>query len=192
MNWLLASKICANTLQNEKAKGHWSLVIMQTDTPHSLPVPTLGVSGIVFNKHKQILLIQRNQPPSMGIWSIPGGKLEAGESLAEACRREINEETGLDTIVKNIVAVVERRVEGFHYVIIDFLALLADEEHGQPVAKSDVSEARWVSLEHLDQYDLVGGLEEIILRTYAMCSGGHSAGLFDVDATGSDFIIQNS
>ena len=138
---------------------------MQNNTD-SLPVPTLGVSGIVFNKQKQILLIQRNQPPAMGFWSIPGGKLEAGESLAEACRREIKEETGLDTEVKNIVAVVERRVEGFHYVIIDYLALLADEENSQPIARSDVSEARWVSLEHLIHYDLVEGLAEIIVRTY--------------------------
>ena len=166
--------------------------VIQNNTAHSLPVPTLGVSGIVFNKHKQILLIRRNQPPAMGMWSIPGGKLEAGESLTEACRREIKEETGLDTDIKHIVAVVERRVEGFHYVIIDYLALLADEEHGQPVAKSDVSEARWVSLEDLDAYDLVDGIAEIILRTYIMYSGGHSAGLYDVDATGSDFIIQNS
>ena len=162
---------------------------MQTNTNHSFPVPTLGVSGIVFNKHKQILLIQRNQPPAMGRWSIPGGKLEAGESLVEACRREINEETGLDTEIKNIVAVVERRVEGFHYVIIDFLALLADQENCQPVAKSDVSEARWVTFEELDAYNLVEGLAEIILRTYDVYNGDRIAGLYDVDAIGSDYII---
>ncbi|MFA5923542.1 MAG: NUDIX hydrolase [Methylococcaceae bacterium] len=158
---------------------------------HSLPVPTLGVSGIVFNNQKQILLIQRNQPPAMGFWSIPGGKLEPGESLAEACQREIKEETGLDTEVKNIVAVVERRVEGFHYVIIDYLAQLADEENSQPVAQSDVSEARWVSLENLFDYHLVAGLAEIILRTYKVYNGEHVAGLYDVDATGSDYILPN-
>ena len=165
---------------------------MPTDNTHSLPVPALGVGGIVFNKQKQILLIQRNQPPAIGMWSIPGGKLESGESLVEACRREINEETGLDTDVKHIVAVVERHVEGFHYVIIDFLALLADEVNSQPVAKSDVSQSRWVGLEELDAYDLVEGLSEIILRTYKMYNRGYIAGLYDVDATGRDFIIQNS
>jgi 8-oxo-dGTP diphosphatase len=156
---------------------------------YSLPKPTLGVSGIVFNNQKQILLIQRNQPPAMGFWSIPGGKLEAGESLVEACQREIKEETGLHTEVKSIVAVVERRVEGFHYVIIDYLALLADEENSQPIAQTDVSEARWVSLEHLSDYDLVEGLAEIILRTYDAYNGDHIAGLYDVDATGSDYIL---
>ena len=163
---------------------------MQNNT-HSLPVPTLGVSGIVFNDQKQILLIQRNQPPAMGFWSIPGGKAEAGESLVEACQREIKEETGLDTEVKNIVAVVERRIEGFHYVIIDFLALLVNEENSQPIPQSDVSEARWVGLEHLYDYDLVEGLAEIILRTYNMYNDGHIAGLYDVNTTGSDYILPN-
>jgi mutator protein MutT len=162
---------------------------MQNHNAHSLPVPTLGVGGIVFNNQKQILLIQRNQPPAMGFWSIPGGKVEAGESLVEACQREIKEETGLDTEVKNIVAVVERRVEGFHYVIIDFFALLVDEENSQPIAQNDVSEARWVSLEQLIDYDLVEGLAEIILRTYNMFNGDHIAGLYDVNATGSDYIL---
>src|SRR5664279_6522597 len=154
------------------------MVIMQNNI-HSSPVSTLAVGGIVFNNQKQILLIQRNQPPAMGFWSIPGGKLEAGESLAEACQREIKEETGLDTGIKNIVAVVERRIEGFHYVIIDYLALLVDEENSQPIAHSDVSEARWVNLEHLVDYDLVAGLAEIILRTYNVYNGGHIAGLYD-------------
>jgi 8-oxo-dGTP diphosphatase len=164
-------------------------VITKNNNAHPLPVPTLGVSGIVFNKQKQILLIRRNKPPAMGLWSIPGGKLEAGESLVDACRREIKEETGLDTDVKNIVAVVERRVEGFHYVIIDYLALLVDEENSQPIPQSDVSEARWVNLDHLGNFDLVDGLAEIILRTYIMYNGDHSAGLFDVNGTGSDYII---
>ena len=164
-------------------------MIKQIDNSDFLQVPTLAVGGIIFNHQKQILLIQRNQPPAMGFWSIPGGKLEAGESLKEACQREIKEETGLDTEVKNIVAVVERRVEGFHYVIIDYLALLAEEENSQPTARSDVSEARWVGLENLNDYDLVSGLAEIILRTYNVHNGGHIAGLYDVHATGNDYIL---
>jgi 8-oxo-dGTP diphosphatase len=134
-------------------------------------------------------LIQRNQPPAKGLWSVPGGKLEAGESLAEACRREIKEETGMETQAKNIVAVVERRIEGFHYVIIDYLALLVDEDNCQPFAQSDVSEARWVSLDHLGEYDLVEGLVEIIRRSFQVFNGDQVAGLYDVDGRGSDYIL---
>ena len=165
------------------------MVIMHNNKPDSLPVPALGVSGIVFNNLKQILLIQRNQPPAKGFWSVPGGKVEPGESLVEACRREIKEETGLDTEAKNIVAVVERRVEGFHYVIIDYLALLVDQDNCKPVAQSDVSEARWVSVDHLGEYVLVEGLADIIRRTYEVYNGDYIAGLFDVDGRGSDYIL---
>ena len=162
---------------------------MQNNSTQSLPVPTVGVSGIVFNNQKQVLMIQRNQPPAMGFWSIPGGKLEPGESLAEACQREIKEETGLETKVKNIVAIVERRIEGFHYIIIDFLAFLMNEENIFPIAQSDVVEARWISLEHLSDYNLVAGLAEIITRAYSVYSGNHLAGLYNVDAAGTDYLL---
>lgn len=162
---------------------------MQNNNTPSLPVPTIGVGGIVFNNRKQVLMIQRNQPPAMGFWSIPGGKLEPGESLAEACQREIKEETGLETTVKNIVAIVERRIEGFHYVIIDYLALLREGENILPVAQSDVAEARWINLEHLADYNLVAGLAGIIMRTYRAYSDNQFAGLSDYNATGTDYII---
>ncbi|MFZ2170837.1 MAG: NUDIX hydrolase [Methylococcaceae bacterium] len=162
---------------------------MQNNSTPSLPVPTLAVGGIVFNNQKQVLMIKRNQPPAMGFWSIPGGKLEPGESLAEACQREIREETGLETDIKNIVAVVERRIEGFHYVIIDFLAILMDETDILPIAQSDVAEARWVSIERLNDYNLVTGLTEIIMQTYNLFNGNHMAGLYDLDASGADYIL---
>ena len=64
-----------------------------------------------------------------------------------------------------------------------------DEGNGQPIAQSDVSEARWVSLEHLFDYDLVEGLTEIILRTYKVYKNDHIAGLYNVGAKGSDYIL---
>jgi len=155
----------------------------------SYPAPMIGVGGIVFNAHKQVLMIKRNQPPAAGLWSVPGGKLEAGESLTEACRREIKEETGLDAEVKNIVAVVERRIEGFHYVIIDFLAVLNNAENTAPIAQSDVSEAGWIGLDCLADYRLVEGLGDIIMRTFSLYSGGRWSGLCDGDDKGTDFIL---
>jgi len=69
------------------------------------------------------------------------------------------------------------------------LALLTGDENCQPIAQSDASEARWVNLKDLGDYDLVTGLAEIILRTYNLANNDYSAGLYDVDETGSDFII---
>lgn len=157
----------------------------------AIPIPSIGVGGILFNQHQQVLLIKRNQPPAQGLWSIPGGKLELGELLVEACRREFYEETHLEVEVKQLVAVVERQLEGFHYVIIDFWVQLVDEHNCQPIAQSDVDEAKWVGMDELGQYDLVVGLIEIIKRTYDCLNKGSLVGLHDVNLGGTDFILPN-
>lgn len=133
-------------------------------------------------------MIRRNQPPASGLWSIPGGKLEPGESLTEACRREISEETGLKIQPLALVAVVERRVEGFHYIVIDFLAQLISGESEIPIARSDVSDVRWVGLERLHEYDLVPGLEKIITRTGLSLKQGKMPGLIDDAGLNTDYI----
>ena len=154
-----------------------------------LPSPSIGVGGIIFNDSRQVLLIERNQPPASGLWSIPGGKLEPEESLSEACQREVKEETGLDVQATIIVAVVERQTEGFHYVIIDYLALLKSPELSAPAAQSDVSDAKWVEIDQLSEYRLVPGLHEIIIRTFDLYYNRQSAGLHDVHETGTDYIL---
>jgi ADP-ribose pyrophosphatase YjhB (NUDIX family) len=157
------------------------------ETTSAAPIPSIGVGGVLFNSHRQVLLIKRNQAPAMGLWSIPGGKLEPGESLVESCRREFQEETGLEVKIKSIVAVVDRRIEGFHYVIVDFLAELLDVNHFIPVAQSDVSEAKWIGLDEISQYPLVNGLAEIITRAYKL--NDTPSGLLDLNQTGTDFIL---
>ncbi|WAK01662.1 NUDIX hydrolase [Methylobacter sp. YRD-M1] len=180
------------TIQLKRLSDNKKVKRLSMITPGStaslFPIPAIGVGGIVFNRQNQVLLIQRNQPPAMGLWSIPGGKLEAGESLTEACKREIKEETGLETDIKNIVAVVERRIENFHYVIIDYLALLIDEEQTVPFAQSDIADAKWVALESITDYELVDGLAEIIRRTFRIYKGDCLAGLYDIDSKGTDYI----
>ena len=88
--------------------------------------PVVGVGGVVLCGD-EVLVVQRGAEPSKGLWSIPGGAVEVGESLAEACAREVAEETGLQVRVGPMVEVIERilrddrgRVE-YHYVLIDFV-----------------------------------------------------------------------
>lgn len=154
----------------------------------SPPVPAIGVSGIAFNRHGEVLLIRRDQPPARGLWSVPGGKLEPGESLAEACQREFEEETGLKIRIVSLAALVERRVENFHYVIADFLVELIGDSNPLPTASTDVSEACWISLDRLNDYETVPGLAEIILKTYEALLSGRLPGLTDKDGRNSDFI----
>lgn len=162
---------------------------MNGNDNESFPAPAIGVGGIVFNDKSEVLLIRRNKEPALGQWSIPGGCLEPGETLVDSCKREIREETGMDVKVKNIVAVVERRLENFHYIIIDFFAELEPGSACVPVAQSDVSEAKWVSMEELKNLHVVEGLEEIIHRACRDTGEGKLSGLVDIESAGTDFIV---
>ena len=110
------------------------------------PVPTVGV---VCLKGDQVLLIRRGQPPRLNQWSLPGGRLEWGETLQVAALRELKEETGVDAELLGLLDVVDgvfpARPGGEitrHYVLIDYAARWAG---GEPVAGDDAAEARFVS-----------------------------------------------
>lgn len=152
------------------------------------PVPLIGIGAVIFNNN-EVLLIKRNQAPASGLWSVPGGKMEAGESMTEACQREVLEETGLKIHTKSVLAVVERRLEGFHYVIIDFLAVLMPDQDIEPVAETDVAEARWVRINKISEYDLVEGLSVIIERAYQIEQSAAKAGLLGDVHNSSDYIL---
>jgi ADP-ribose pyrophosphatase YjhB (NUDIX family) len=167
----------------------WQDVKMHDDTVFSLPVPAVGVGAVVFNSDGQVLLIKRNQAPASGFWSIPGGKQEAGESLAQACCREVAEETGLAVQLAGIIAVVERRTEGFHYVIIDYLARPLAENNLVLITATDVDESLWVDVDNIEDYALVPGLAEIIRRASKLGFDGFAGGLLDIDGKASDYIL---
>lgn len=105
--------------------------------------PWLGVGGIVFQEDR-VLLVKRGKEPGLGQWSIPGGVVEIGETVANAVQREIEEETGLRVEVLSLVEVFERILPDgqgrilYHYVLLDFLCSI---KGGRLIAGSDVTEA---------------------------------------------------
>jgi len=110
------------------------------------PVPTVGV---VCLKGAEVLLIRRGTPPRLNQWSLPGGRLEWGETTADAALRELKEETGVDAELLDLIDVVDgvfpARPGGEitrHYVLIDYAARWTA---GEPVAGDDAAEARFVS-----------------------------------------------
>ena len=87
--------------------------------------PWLGVGGIVFQGDR-VLLVKRGKEPGRGKWSIPGGAVDIGETVERAVKREIEEETGLQVEVLDLVAVFERILPDpqgkilYHYVVLDY------------------------------------------------------------------------
>ena len=118
--------------------------------------PIIGV-GVVVWHGERVLLVRRGKPPRLGHWSLPGGAQRLGETVAEAARREVKEETGLEVLLGDIVATVdliERDRQGrvrYHYTLIDFVADAAGPEL-QP--GSDAAEAQWFTLAEIETLDL--------------------------------------
>ena len=128
--------------------------------------PIVGVGGVAFVDGR-VLLIKRRFEPLAGRWSLPGGALEVGETLAEGLAREMKEETGLDVEVGPVVDVFDRITRDeqgrtrYHYVLVDFLCTV---QAGAAVAGSDVAEVALVDTGDLARYDLTPKTIDVIGR----------------------------
>jgi 8-oxo-dGTP diphosphatase len=124
-----------------------------------MTVPEVCVGAIVVDEG-ELLVIRRGRGPAQGEWSIPGGRVEAGELLAEAVVRELAEETGLEGICEDLVGWTERIGDDHHFVILDFRVTLL--ERRTPTAGDDAAEAAWVPLVDVAELNLVEGLAEFL------------------------------
>lgn len=112
--------------------------------------------GIVHDAAGRLLLVRRGRAPSAGSWSVPGGRCLPGEAAADACVREVAEETGLAVEVVRLAGTVERAApDGGVFVIDDFVCRVVG---GSLAAGDDATEARWVSRSELARLPLVTGL----------------------------------
>jgi 8-oxo-dGTP diphosphatase len=116
--------------------------------------------GVVAVDADRLLLIRRGHGPAAGEWSVPGGRVEEGETLAEAVVRELAEETGLEGVCEDLVGWVERIDAEHHFVILDFRVTVLDAR--DPVAGDDAAEAAWVPLGDVADLRLVEGLAEFL------------------------------
>ena len=133
--------------------------------------PTVAVSALVRNSKGEVLLIRRAVEPCSGKWALPGGKVEFGERLCDAIRRELAEELGLEVKLGEIIGVEELMCRDYHYVILVFSA---EANPRKVVPNKEVSEYRWLKPEEALGLDLTAttrGFLERILR------GSRSIGL---------------
>jgi 8-oxo-dGTP diphosphatase len=123
-------------------------------------LPELCVSAVVIDDER-LLLVRRGRGRAQGEWAVPGGRVQAGELLAEAVVRELLEETGIEGVCGELIGVVELiDDDGPHQVVLAHLVTLM--EAVDPIAGDDAAEARWVPLADVAELRLVAGLAEFL------------------------------
>jgi 8-oxo-dGTP diphosphatase len=132
-------------------------------------MPIVVAVGAIVTDGDRILLIQRGHPPSEGSWSVPGGRVEVGETLPLALRREILEECGLDIAVGDLAIALTRITRDAagavrsHYLIFDFWATpLSGERRPAILAASDATDAGWFTLDEMRQLPTTSNLIEYL------------------------------
>ena len=123
--------------------------------------PQLAVSASIFRDGK-VLLVRRARSPGKGLYSLPGGRVEFGESLHTALHREVDEETGLKIEILGLAGwreALPATTGGGHYVIISFAARWIGNE---PALNDEHDDFRWLDPDGLGDLQVTGGLQEVI------------------------------
>lgn len=132
--------------------------------------PTVAVGAIVFKQDK-VLLVRRANEPNKNQWSLPGGRQELGETVAETAVREVLEETSVIVAPACLVDVVDSITKDeagritYHYTLIE---MMCRWERGEPVAKDDALDAQWFSLKDLPNLGLWSETEKIISKAWEL------------------------
>lgn len=117
------------------------------------PPPICAVLAVVI-RDRQVLLVQRANPPDARLWGFPGGKLEAGETLLDGALRELQEETGVAAVAQRVLTAVDvhqRSGDGRllrHFVLV---AVLCRWQGGEPQPADDALDACWIALQDMDR-----------------------------------------
>ena len=138
-------------------------------THQAPPAVQVAVGGVAVSEGS-LLLVLRARPPQAGRWSLPGGRVEPGERLADAVVREVKEETGIDTRCGELVGWAERISTEFHFVILDFSVEVI--RGSTPTAGDDAARAAWVAVDEVLDLELSDGLGEFLVLHRIVPPGG--------------------
>jgi 8-oxo-dGTP diphosphatase len=132
--------------------------------------PMVGAAAVVIDDGGRILLVKRGRPPSAGTWGLPGGLLDLGERLADGAYREVLEETGIESEIRDVVGTFEPLQldnEGdieYHFVVVDFWAKYI---RGEASAQDDADDVAWTSANELNRYGLNADTRRVIESAFA-------------------------
>jgi 8-oxo-dGTP diphosphatase len=139
-------------------------------TPVHPQHPQLAVSAAIFRDDK-VLLVRRARSPGRGLYSLPGGRVEFGESLHTALHREVDEETGLRIEIVGFTGwreVLPSASGRGHYLIMSFAARWTARE---PVLNDEHDDFKWLAPNGLNDLRLTGGLQDVIAAARRLMQG---------------------
>ena len=131
--------------------------------------PQLAVSAAIFRDGK-VLLVRRARSPARGFYSLPGGRVEFGESLHTALHREVDEETSLTIDIVGLAGwreILPSASAGGHYLIMSFAARWVARE---PVLNDEHDDFKWLPPHEIGGLKLTGGLEEVVASAFGLIS----------------------
>lgn len=123
--------------------------------------PQLAVSAAIF-RDDRVLLVRRARSPGMGFYSLPGGRVEFGESLHTALHREVDEETAIQIDIVGLAGwreVLPTSGGGGHYMIMSFAARWKALE---PVLNDEHDDFKWLKPDEMAELKMTGGLQEVV------------------------------
>lgn len=128
--------------------------------------PLVGVGGLI-KRGDEIVLVKRENEPEKGLWSIPGGLLELGETLQNGAKRETKEETGLDVKIDRLIDVFDNIVfddDGrvcYHYVLVDYLC---HPVGGELKAATDAGAIQWINMKEIGEIPTTRTLNRLLVK----------------------------
>ena len=136
------------------------------------PIPGVGVAVI---KDGALLMVKRGRGPNAGMWAIPGGKVDYGESMPEAAIRELREETGIVAEIERVIWVGDAIGPGdppeWHYTLVDYLARMTG---GRLEAADDAELVAWVPLDQVLDLPVTPTMQDLVEALRRAKAGGRS------------------